>query len=121
MMRKASLGFEHEMTIMSHLLNCPAAWVAHLFLRMLAQYNLLASWPRINTLLILPWESPVFSMTLLLTHLGAYGLSVQPRSGQMQAKGVWLSSFCSKVVRRRLLNLLQRLWRWAGQLPLEMT
>lgn len=72
------------MTFMSHLLNCPATWVAHLFLRMLARYSLLAPWLRINTLLILPWESPVFSRTLLLTHLGADVLSV--RSGVAKCK-----------------------------------
>lgn len=64
------------MAIMSHLQNCPAAWVDHLL--QLAQYNLLASGLRI--LFTLPLESPRFSMALFLPHLGVDGLSVQPRS-----------------------------------------
>lgn len=74
---------------------------------------------RSSVLLISPLESPMFSMASLQTHLGAGALSVQPGSGQVQAKGGWLSSFRSKAVGCRIVSLLQCLWIWIGRFLLE--
>lgn len=95
------------MAVMSRLPSCPAAWVDHLLLRILAQYNLLASWFRSSILLALPLKSPMLSMALLRTHLGAAGLSVQLGSDWRQAWGGWLPPFYSKAVRCRISNLLR--------------
>lgn len=48
----------------------------------------------------------MFFMALLLPHRGVDGLSVQPRSDHLQAKGGQLSSFCSKAMRCRIIHLL---------------